>query len=321
MKRFAIRKHMLTMLLLANIVDWVYIKHNLFLQSKHGWNVELQNTHILLFKSPRDVMQVSTLKANWDSDESLLTGTETQHLFPTVIYWLTCCHAQTIDYVIVQSLDPFPQNFIYRTSWNNQKRWTMNTQNRSTLLVFQSFSHKSKSLFLQSCPKESFQFLGECIINLRKRNLQSLKKPQGKDSKRRSTFVSKTMNKMRLSAVTFIGKSWSKSLNSGIAYNRFGFKCTCAAISRQYTKLFHKLFTRATESGRSMGGCNFRNILPINVPKCHGGKIHVFWQETFKVVKILLCGTWSIPFHYGYCWSHEHSHSRKTQTHPKMYHS
>ena len=38
-----------------------YIKHNLFHQSKLGRDIELQNTHIVLFKSPRDVMQVTTL--------------------------------------------------------------------------------------------------------------------------------------------------------------------------------------------------------------------------------------------------------------------
>ena len=41
----------------------IYIKHNLFHQSKLGRDVELQNTHIVLFMSPRDVMQVSTLSA------------------------------------------------------------------------------------------------------------------------------------------------------------------------------------------------------------------------------------------------------------------
>ena len=41
----------------------IYIKHNLFHQSKLGRDVELQNTHIVLFKSPRDVMQVTTLGA------------------------------------------------------------------------------------------------------------------------------------------------------------------------------------------------------------------------------------------------------------------
>ena len=38
----------------------IYIKHNLFHQSKLGRDVELQNTHIVLFKSTRDVMQVTT---------------------------------------------------------------------------------------------------------------------------------------------------------------------------------------------------------------------------------------------------------------------
>ena len=39
----------------------IYIQHNLFHQSKLGRDVELQNTHIVLFKSPRDVMQVTTV--------------------------------------------------------------------------------------------------------------------------------------------------------------------------------------------------------------------------------------------------------------------
>ena len=40
-----------------------YTKHNLFHQSKLGRDVELQNSHIDLFKSPRDVMHVTTLGA------------------------------------------------------------------------------------------------------------------------------------------------------------------------------------------------------------------------------------------------------------------
>ena len=39
----------------------IYIKHNFFHQSKLGRDFELKNTHIVLFKSPRDVMQVTTL--------------------------------------------------------------------------------------------------------------------------------------------------------------------------------------------------------------------------------------------------------------------
>lgn len=36
----------------------IYIKHNLFHKSSLGRDVELQNTHIILFKSPRDVNQI-----------------------------------------------------------------------------------------------------------------------------------------------------------------------------------------------------------------------------------------------------------------------
>ena len=39
----------------------IYFKHNLFHQSTLGRNVELQNPHIVLFMSPRDIMQVTTL--------------------------------------------------------------------------------------------------------------------------------------------------------------------------------------------------------------------------------------------------------------------
>ena len=41
----------------------IYIKHNLLHDSKLGRDFELQNTHIVLFRSPRDVMQVTTLGA------------------------------------------------------------------------------------------------------------------------------------------------------------------------------------------------------------------------------------------------------------------
>ena len=42
----------------------IYIKHNLFHQSKLGRDVELQNSHIVLFKSPRDVTQVTTFSTH-----------------------------------------------------------------------------------------------------------------------------------------------------------------------------------------------------------------------------------------------------------------
>ena len=41
-------------------LNTIYIKHNFFHQSKLGRDVELQNTHIGIFKSLGDVMQVTT---------------------------------------------------------------------------------------------------------------------------------------------------------------------------------------------------------------------------------------------------------------------
>ena len=60
------------------------------------------------------------------------------------------------------------------------------------------------------------------------------------------------LNRMRL----FIKKAWSKTFINGIVYQRVGFKCMCATISRQHTQLFCKLMIGATDSGRSMRGCN-----------------------------------------------------------------
>ena len=158
-------------------VSTIYIKHNLFHQSKLWRDTELRNTHTVRFKSPRDVMQAITLNTHLGKlIQKYLTGIEMQRLFPLLICWLICCHAQTIDYVIVQTPDPFPQNCTSRTGWNSQKFWTMNTQNLSTLQVFQSCSHKCKNHFLQSCPREFIRFLCECIINLLNGNLQSIKR-------------------------------------------------------------------------------------------------------------------------------------------------
>ena len=43
----------------------IYIKHNFFHHSKLGRDIELRNAHIVIFKSPRDVMQVTTSAHSW----------------------------------------------------------------------------------------------------------------------------------------------------------------------------------------------------------------------------------------------------------------
>lgn len=39
----------------------IYVKHNLFFQSKNSKTIDLNNTHVILFKSPRDVNQINYL--------------------------------------------------------------------------------------------------------------------------------------------------------------------------------------------------------------------------------------------------------------------
>ena len=50
----------------------IYIKHSVFHQSIIRRDVELQNTHIVLFKSLRDVMQVTTLGAHLSLSSELV---------------------------------------------------------------------------------------------------------------------------------------------------------------------------------------------------------------------------------------------------------
>ena len=65
-----------------------------------------------------------------------------------------------------------------------------------------------------------------------------------------------------------------------------------------------------------MGGSNFRNNLPINVPKYDGGNFHVFWRETFKFYDNVQSRTCSLHFHHKYCRSQKYAHSREKQ--PKL---
>ena len=58
---FATLRCLWTLPPLANIAGTIYNKHNLFHQSELGRGVELQNAHIVLLKSPRDVHQLATL--------------------------------------------------------------------------------------------------------------------------------------------------------------------------------------------------------------------------------------------------------------------
>ena len=153
----------------------IYIKH-LFHQSKLGRDVELQNTHIVLFKSPRDAMQVTTLGAQLG-------------LRPELVDWYRDATSVPFGHLLID-LSPrtddrlhyctnsgsVPSKFYIPERLKYLRTLDDDTQNLSTLQVFQSLSRKCKSHFLQSCPKEFIRFLCECIVNLLKGNLQAIKR-------------------------------------------------------------------------------------------------------------------------------------------------
>ena len=177
-KKFAIQKRLLFLLLLEDIVDWALFTLSTTCLIKANMSETLSSKTRTLFSSNLPVTWCNSVRLvhSWVSDQSCLIGNETQRLYPTVSLRLNCWREQTIDYVIVQTLDPFLQSFISETNRNSQNFWTMNRQNFSNLQVFQSFSRKCKSLFLQSCPKEFIRFLCECLVIFLKGNLQSIKR-------------------------------------------------------------------------------------------------------------------------------------------------
>ena len=152
-----------------------YIKDNLFHQSKPGRDVELQNTHIVLFKSPRDVMQVSTFSAqlglraqlvDWYQDAtSVPYGNFLIDLSPrtddSLRYW-------TNTGSIVSKFNA-PECLNHLKTLDDEHTWSLHCH------VFQPFSDKCKNLFLQFCPKELIRFLCECIGNLMNEDLQGKK--------------------------------------------------------------------------------------------------------------------------------------------------
>ena len=49
----------------------IYVKHNLFQQSKWSRTIDLNTTHIILFKSPRDVQQISLIRRQMKNTQFL----------------------------------------------------------------------------------------------------------------------------------------------------------------------------------------------------------------------------------------------------------
>ena len=139
-------------------------RHNLFHQNKLGRDLKLLNTHTVLFKSPRDVMQVSNPTAQlglgselvyWYRDAtSLPYGQLLVDLSPRTDKWLGYW----------TNTGSLPSKFCVPERLKILKFWTMSTQNFLTLQRF------------LCCTKKFIPFLCHCITSQLKGNLQSIKR-------------------------------------------------------------------------------------------------------------------------------------------------
>ena len=154
----------------------ICIKHNLFHQSKLGGDVELQNTHIVLLKSPRDVMQVTTLGAQLGLGSELVDWYRDATSVPFG-HFLIDLSPRTDDRLrYCTNSGSVPSKFyipkrlkLLRTL---DKEQTKSLCSPSVALAFLQMQKSFSSVL----PKEFLRFLCECIVNLLKGNLQAIKR-------------------------------------------------------------------------------------------------------------------------------------------------
>ena len=173
----------------------IYIKHNLFHQSKLGRDIELQNTHIVLFKSPRDVMQVTTLSTQLGLGSKLVD-------------WYRDATSVPFGHLLIDLSPRTDDRLRYCTNTGSvpSKFYILQRLKQSKFLD----DEHTKSFYSPSVPiiypqmQESFpSVLPKRVypVSLRMHNKSAQRKPaehkktsRGKISKRGSTIVSKTYN-------------------------------------------------------------------------------------------------------------------------------
>ena len=153
-----------------------YIKRNLFHQIKIGRDVVLQNTHIVLFKSPRDVMQVSTLSAQL----GLVSKLADWHRDATSVpygHLLIDLSRRTDDRSFTCTNTRSMPSKIYIPDLLKQSKVLDDEHTKSFYCpcVPNIFQQMQKS-FPSVSPKRVYPFFCECIIILLKGNSQSIKR-------------------------------------------------------------------------------------------------------------------------------------------------
>ena len=175
---FAIQKFLLTMLLLEITVDWVLyiLTTNCLIEANLGETLSSKTRRLFSSKIFSDVFPVSTLSAILSLGSDLVdwyrdaTPVPYRHLLidfsPRTDHRLRYC----------TEIGSILSIFLSLNTRSFQTLWTRNTQNTSTLPIFEPFSQNCKKPFPQCFSKKYLLFLCECITNLFKRNLQSIRR-------------------------------------------------------------------------------------------------------------------------------------------------
>ena len=151
------------------------IKHNIFRQSELVRDIALQNTHFVLLKLPVVCKSVCFVH-KWGADYSfswLVSIRNIRSLQPS-LEWKVATNSRLITFLWkhwINSLETVcfrPGNTFRIFEW-----WTHKS---STLQKFHWFSANAKTFFFSLAPKEFIKLLLKYIVNLLKRNMQSIKR-------------------------------------------------------------------------------------------------------------------------------------------------
>ena len=155
----------------------IYLIHKLFHQSTLGRDVELQNTHIVLFKSPRDGHEVTTLSVQLGLGSALVdcyrdaTSVSFGHLMidlslRTDDRWRYCTNSGKIP-----SKFYVPENLKHLKHFDYE--YTKSLYSPSIPTLFPGMQKSvSKNLSGRIYPR----FLSKCIVNLLQGNLSEVKR-------------------------------------------------------------------------------------------------------------------------------------------------
>ena len=172
----------------------IYIKYNLFHQSKLDRDVHLRNTHIDLFKSPHDVMQVSTLSAQLGLGSELVDWYRDATSVPygNLLIDLSPRSDDRLRYCTntgsIPSIFYLPDRL--KQSKVSDVEHTKSLYSPSVPIIFPQMQKSFPSVL----PKRVYPVSLRMLNKSQRKPAKNKKTSRGKISKRGSTIVSKTYN-------------------------------------------------------------------------------------------------------------------------------